>query len=154
MGMATHWGSHVHVHLSPPWIYHEGNYATSFVWCSRSSISTTFIDALHPPHFHFLQCRYGEGVILTDCPQESLVALHFIHVGDMIVDLVALLFNRAQCGGFPETWKFCQDCAFTQVRRSWFVCSLHHWSETGMLALSDTFWVVWGWCYMHMILCW
>ena len=35
---------------------------------------------------------------------DGIVAEHFIHARDMIADLLALMFNRAMCEGFLETW--------------------------------------------------
>ena len=29
---------------------------------------------------------------------------HFIHARDMLVELLAVMFNRAMCEGFPDTW--------------------------------------------------
>ena len=106
-----------------------------------------------PSHFDVLQCRYGERVILIDLPTRRFSCTTFYTCRRHDCIMLNTL-NRAQSEGFLETWEFYQDCAFTRVRRRWFVCSLHHWSETGMFTLSDTLWAVWGWCYMHMILCW
>ena len=36
---------------------------------------------------------------------DGLVAEHFIHARDMLVEVLAVLFNRAMCEGLPETWR-------------------------------------------------
>ncbi|MCO5577030.1 hypothetical protein L7F22_030852 [Adiantum nelumboides] len=35
----------------------------------------------------------------------GLVAEHFIHARDTLVEVLAVLFNRAMCEGLPETWR-------------------------------------------------
>ncbi|MCO5551840.1 hypothetical protein L7F22_005344 [Adiantum nelumboides] len=36
---------------------------------------------------------------------DGLVAEHLIHARDMLVKVLAVLFNRAMCEGLPETWR-------------------------------------------------
>ena len=35
---------------------------------------------------------------------DGLVAEHLIHARDMLAELLAVMFNRAMCEGFPDTW--------------------------------------------------
>ena len=36
---------------------------------------------------------------------DGLVAEHFIHARDMLVEILAVLFNRVMCEGLPESWR-------------------------------------------------
>ena len=36
---------------------------------------------------------------------EGLVAEHIIHAGDLLAEMLARLFNRVMCEGFPESWR-------------------------------------------------